>query len=211
MEQAGEYEIAAPRQTVWDALNNPDVLKRSLDGCQSMEQIDDATYAASVKAKVGPVSALFKADLEITDRHEPESYTINASAKGGAAGFGKGTARVQLADAGSGTLLTYTVSANVGGKLAQIGSRLIDGAARKMADDFFARFRTEVEREDGAAGSGEDAAAGSREDGAAGSCEDAAAGAVDGTPTEDRFQNSNQWLVWAIVFGVLVLTIVLTL
>ena len=153
MEQTGEYRIAAPRDQVWAALNDPEVLQQCIDGCQSMTQTGDVTYIAAVKAKIGPVSALFTADLELADLDPPNSYTINASAKGGAAGFGKGAAGVTLRDDGpadgtaderAGTLLTYTVQANVGGKLAQIGSRLIDGAARKMADDFFAKFSTLV-------------------------------------------------------------------
>ena len=150
MEQTGEYTISAPRDKVWAALNDPEVLKRCIDGCQSMEQTGDTEFAAAVKAKIGPVSALFKADLTLMDLDPPNSYTIKASAKGGAAGFGKGTASVSLADQGDDTQLSYAVNANVGGKLAQIGSRLIDSAARKMADDFFARFRDELGAPDAA-------------------------------------------------------------
>jgi len=100
LEQVGEYRISAPRETVWAALNDPETLKKCIDGCQSMEQTAEDTFAAAVKAKIGPVSALFKADLTLADRNPPTSYAINASAKGGAAGFGKGVARVTLNDDG---------------------------------------------------------------------------------------------------------------
>lgn len=205
MEQAGEYKIAASRDAVWAALNDPEVLKRCIDGCQSMEQTSDTTFVTAVKAKIGPVSALFKADLTLADLDPPNSYTINASAKGGAAGFGKGAAGVVLTDAGADTLLSYTVNANVGGKLAQIGSRLIDGAARKMADDFFARFTEEVGGEASALSDAETAAV-----------EDAPAGAEGApAPVEERpeadYQPSQQWIIWAIMFGILLLAVVLTL
>jgi len=193
LEQAGEYRISAPRETVWTALNDPEILKKCIDGCQSMEQTADDSFAAAVKAKIGPVSALFKADLTLADLNPPTSYTINASAKGGAAGFGKGIAQVTLSDEGDDTLLNYTVDANVGGKLAQIGSRLIDGAARKMADDFFAKFSREV-----------------------GTASTEASQAADAESTSDAvspegYQNSQQWKIWAIMFAILVLAVVLTL
>lgn len=144
MEQTGEYRIAAGRQRVWDALNDPDVLARCIAGCESMAKIADDVYQAAVKAKIGPVSATFAAELELTDIDEPHSYVINVSVKGGAAGFGKGSAKVTLEAADVETLLRYQASASVGGKLAQIGSRLIDSAARKMADDFFSAFKDEI-------------------------------------------------------------------
>ena len=140
MQQNGEYLIPAPVETVWQALNDPEVLGACIPGCQSVTQVDDTHFDASVKAKVGPVSATFQAGLELTDLNPPNSYTIAGNVKGGAAGFGKGTAAVSLADADGGTRLSYEVNANVGGKLAQVGSRLVDGAARKMADDFFSAF-----------------------------------------------------------------------
>ena len=192
MEQAGDFRIAADRTTVWNALNDPEILKRCIDGCQSMEQTGDSSFATAVKAKIGPVSALFKADLQLADLDPPNSYTIHANAKGGAAGFGKGTAGVQLSDDGAGTLLTYSVNANVGGKLAQIGSRLIDGAARKMADDFFANFAREV------GGSVDEASP-------------AAPAEAVSERSDDDYQPSQQWIIWAIMFGVLILAVVLTL
>lgn len=220
MEQAGEYQIAASRDVVWAALNDPEVLKRCIDGCQSMEQTSETTFATAVKAKIGPVSALFKADLELQDINPPTSYTIQANAKGGAAGFGKGTAGVALEDANGGTLLTYTVNANVGGKLAQIGSRLIDGAARKMADDFFARFAAEVGAPGDAAADAVPAPESAVQAGVdavdqPGLAEDSAAGSdtpdASGTPTEPTRQPSQQWIIWGIMFAILILAVVLTL
>ena len=212
MEQAGEYVVRAARDAVWAALNDPETLRKCIDGCQSMEQVDETHYATAVKAKIGPVSALFKADLALEDLDPPNSYSINASAKGGAAGFGNGVARVQLSDAGEDTLLQYTVSANVGGKLAQIGSRLIDGAARKMADDFFARFSAEVGRPE------DPAAENDTDGGAEASAAEPAPADAPGTasvPSEGRspddYQPSQQWKIWAIMFGILLLAVVLTL
>jgi carbon monoxide dehydrogenase subunit G len=144
VEQSGEYRITADRATVWAALNDPQVLARCIDGCQTMTQPEPGRFDAKVKARVGPVSATFDAQLTLEDVVPSEGYTIKANVKGGPAGFARGTARVGLADAGADTVLNYRVDASIGGKLAQVGSRLIDGAARKMADDFFARFRSEV-------------------------------------------------------------------
>ncbi|MDE0364645.1 MAG: carbon monoxide dehydrogenase subunit G [Gammaproteobacteria bacterium] len=144
MDQSGEYRIPAERADVWRALNDPDTLKRCIDGCQSMERRPDGGFAAVVKARVGPVRAVFNAALDLADINPPESYTINVAVKGGPAGFARGSAAVTLAAQGEETMLRYAASANIGGKLAQIGSRLIDGAARKMADDFFKAFHAEM-------------------------------------------------------------------
>jgi carbon monoxide dehydrogenase subunit G len=140
MQQSGEYRIGAAREAVWRALNDLDVLSRSIDGCQSMTQIGGEAFRATVKAKIGPVSALFTADVELTELDPPRSYTLKANAKGGAVGFGRGTAKVALVEEGGATLLRYEVEGAVGGKLAQVGQRLIDASARKMADDFFYKF-----------------------------------------------------------------------
>ncbi|MFI4976850.1 MAG: CoxG family protein [Caulobacterales bacterium] len=140
MQQAGEYRIGAPIDAVWRALNDPDVLARCIDGCEAMTKVGDDAFAATVKAKVGPLSATFTGEIKLTDLNPPRSYTLEGSVKGGAAGFGKGTAKVSLSEDGAATLLRYEVEGSVGGKLAQVGQRLIDGAARKMADDFFASF-----------------------------------------------------------------------
>ena len=143
MEQSGEYRIAASREDVWAALNDPDVLGACIDGCESITRSDEQHFDVAVKAKIGPVSATFQAQLELTDLNPPISYVINGNAKGGAAGFAKGSANVSLTEEGDVTLLRYGVKANVGGKLAQIGSRLIDGTAKKYATEFFETF-TEI-------------------------------------------------------------------
>jgi carbon monoxide dehydrogenase subunit G len=145
MEMNGSRQIAAPREVVWAALNDPEVLKSAIPGCQELSGSPDEGFAATVKQKVGPVSATFQGRVQLADIVPLTSYTISGEGKGGAAGFAKGSAAVSLADSEGGTLLTYEVTAHVGGKLAQLGSRLIDGFAKKMADAFFDNFRTAVE------------------------------------------------------------------
>jgi carbon monoxide dehydrogenase subunit G len=145
MELQGSRQIAADRATVWAALNDPEVLKAAIPGCQEMSGSAAEGFEATVKQKVGPVSATFHGKVELSNVVEGESYTISGEGKGGAAGFAKGGADVRLEDAGGGTLLTYDVKASVGGKLAQLGSRLIDGFAKKMADQFFENFQKTVE------------------------------------------------------------------
>jgi len=145
MEMAGSIRIPADRQRVWDALNDPDVLRQCIPGCEAIDRTGDHEFNASVRAKVGPVSARFTGRIELTDMVPPERYTITGQGSGGAAGFAKGGADVRLSDDGPGaTMLTYTVRAQVGGKLVQIGSRLIDATARKYADEFFTKFNEVV-------------------------------------------------------------------
>jgi carbon monoxide dehydrogenase subunit G len=136
---SGEHVIAAPRERVWAALNDPEVLRRSIDGCESLDRLSDTSFAAKVTARIGPVKAPFGGKITLSEIDAPKSYTISGEGSGGV-GMAKGSARVILVDQGGVTRLSYTVAADVSGKLAQIGSRLIDGAARKMADDFFGRF-----------------------------------------------------------------------
>jgi carbon monoxide dehydrogenase subunit G len=140
MDMTGEYRIAAPREKVWVALNDAEVLKQAIPGCDEIEKTSDTSFTAKVTAKVGPVKASFSGKVTLSDIDPPNGYTITGEGSGGVAGFAKGGAKVRLADEAGATLLTYTVEAQVGGKLAQIGSRLIDGTARKMAEDFFGRF-----------------------------------------------------------------------
>jgi carbon monoxide dehydrogenase subunit G len=145
MDMTGEYRIPAPRQKVWEALNDPDVLRASIPGCQSLEKVSDNEYSARVTAKVGPVKSTFNGGVTLSNINPPESYTISGEGKGGAAGFAKGGADVRLKEEGpEETVLTYNAKADVGGKLAQLGSRLIDGTARKMADEFFSNFKNQV-------------------------------------------------------------------
>ncbi|KAJ55599.1 carbon monoxide dehydrogenase [Actibacterium mucosum KCTC 23349] len=145
MELIESREIAAPRDQVWAALLDAEVLKTCVPGCETMEGSASEGFTAEVVQKVGPVKARFKGAVTISDVVEGQSCTLSGEGKGGAAGFAKGEARVTLADSETGTLLSYEVNAKVGGKLAQLGSRLIDGFARKMADQFFERFQATVE------------------------------------------------------------------
>ena len=140
MQLTGEYRIPAPRERVWEMLNDPDVLRASIPGCESLEAEGSDKFKAKVTAKVGPVKATFSGEVTLEDLNPPESYRIVGEGKGGVAGFAKGGADVNLAEDGADTLLSYTVDAQVGGKLAQIGGRLIDSTARKMADQFFGSF-----------------------------------------------------------------------
>jgi carbon monoxide dehydrogenase subunit G len=141
MKMTGEEVIAAPRQAVWDALNDPEILKQAITGCQEIKKKSDTEFEAKVVAKVGPVKASFTGDVKLSKLNPPRSYVITGEGKGGVAGFAKGGATVRLSDTGdSATKLSYDVDAQVGGKLAQIGSRLIDSAAKKMAADFFKKF-----------------------------------------------------------------------
>ena len=145
MDMTGEYRIPAPRERVWAALNDPDTLKASLPGCESLERVSDQEFAATVAAKVGPVRARFKGQVTLSDLNPPESYKISGEGKGGAAGFAKGGAAVRLVEESAEmTVLSYTAKADVGGKLAQLGSRLVDATAKKMADEFFENFRKQV-------------------------------------------------------------------
>lgn len=145
MEMKGTRQIAAPREVVWAALNDPEVLKASIPGCEELTGSPEEGFEATVKQKVGPVSAVFRGKVILTDVVPLMSYTITGEGKGGAAGFAKGGAEVSLAEAEGGTELAYVVRAAVGGKLAQLGSRLIDGFAKKMADTFFDNFKSAVE------------------------------------------------------------------
>jgi uncharacterized protein len=144
MDMTGQYRIPAPREQVWAALNDPAMLKASLPGCESLEKLSDHEFAATVVAKVGPVKAKFNGNVTLSNLNPPESYTISGEGKGGAVGFAKGGADVRLTEEGEVTVLTYTAKADVGGKLAQLGSRLIDGTAKKMADEFFDNFSQQV-------------------------------------------------------------------
>ena len=140
MDMNGEYRIAATRERVWQALNDPDILKQCIPGCEEMVKDSDTEFSAKVTARFGPVNARFGGRVTLSDQDPPNSYTISGEGSGGAAGFAQGGANVTLSPDGEVTVLRYSVVATAGGKLAQIGSRLIDAGARKMADDFFAQF-----------------------------------------------------------------------
>ena len=144
MEHGGSTLIKADRKTVWAALNDPEVLRACIPGCEEFSRIQDGEFEGKVTQKIGPVKATFRGKVELSDVVEMESYTISGEGKGGAAGFAKGSARVFLADADGGTELAYRVNARVGGKLAQIGSRLVSGAAKKVAEQFFKQFESRL-------------------------------------------------------------------
>ena len=206
MQQTGEWRISAPRADVWRALNDPAVLQRCIDGCESMTRSGDSQFVATVRAKVGPVSASFKGEVTLADLVPLTSYTLIGNGTGGAAGFARGEARVKLSDVSDGTLLSYEMDAKVGGKLAQIGSRLVDGAARKMADDFFARFCALLESEHGVTADGaSDAPRGAGAPTAVPTSSDT----VVASAAKNDAQSSQQWIIWAVVFGVLALALVL--
>jgi uncharacterized protein len=144
MKMQGAIDLPASRDQVWAKLNDPEVLKVCIPGVQSLEKLSDTEFVASAKIKVGPVGATFKGRVELQDLDPPNSYRIVGEGEGGIAGFAKGGALVTLTDSDLGTLLTYEVDANVGGKIMQLGGRLIDGVAKKMADQFFASFAEAV-------------------------------------------------------------------
>lgn len=165
MEMNGEQRIPATQQQTWEALNDPEVLKACVPGCESIEKLSDTDFQVLMMARVGPVSAKFKGKLTLSDLDPPNAYSIAFEGQGGVAGFGKGGAKVRLEAAGEETVLRYDVKASVGGKLAQIGSRLVDAAAKKIANEFFNAFNEHMAAQSGGAqthggGGGETHAAG---------------------------------------------------
>jgi len=144
MTMTGEQQLAAPREKVWAALNDSEVLKVCIPGCESLEKNSDTEFQVVATNKVGPVKARFKGKVRLTDLNPPNGYKISGEGDGGIAGFAKGGATVTLTEKDGGTLLSYNVEAQIGGKIAQLGQRLINGVAKKLADDFFAKFATAV-------------------------------------------------------------------
>jgi carbon monoxide dehydrogenase subunit G len=144
MDMTGERRIAAPRGKVWDALNDPTVLKASIPGCETLEKQSDTAMKATAVVKVGPMTGRFSGNVELSELDPPNGYTISGEGQGGVLGFAKGGAKVRLSDDGPGTLLAYEVHAQVGGKMAQLGARLIDASAKQMADAFFDRFSAQL-------------------------------------------------------------------
>jgi carbon monoxide dehydrogenase subunit G len=144
MDMSGERRIAASRGKVWDALVDPAILKASIPGCESLEKQSDTAMKATAVVKVGPMTGRFTGNVQLTDLDPPNGYTISGDGQGGVLGFAKGGAKVRLSDDGVGTLLAYEVHAQVGGKMAQLGARLIDASAKQMADAFFDRFSAQL-------------------------------------------------------------------
>jgi uncharacterized protein len=147
MTMTGEVMLPADRPAVWAALNDPEVLKRCIPGCEALEKVSDTEFQAVAKLAIGPVKATFKGKVALSDIDVPSGYTISGEGQGGVAGFAKGGAKVRLADAEAGTRMTYDVEAQVGGKIAQLGGRLINGVAKKYADEFFANFAKQLATE----------------------------------------------------------------
>ena len=145
MDISGEYRLSMGRQEVWDALLDPAVLRRCIPGCEELERVGDDKYRAKVKTAIGPVKATFTSALEITNTNPPESYRLEGEGKAGAVGFGKGFSDVTLTEDGDVTVLRYSAEFQVGGRLAQLGSRLVVSATRKIADDFFSRLTAEID------------------------------------------------------------------
>jgi len=140
MEMTESREIGAPRAVVWIALNDPEILRQCIPGCESLEKLSDTEMQAKVTLKIGPVKATFKGTVTLKDLDPPSAYTISGEGSGGAAGHAKGSASVQLEENGAGTILRYAVKVQIGGKLAQLGGRLIDATAKKLAGEFFTKF-----------------------------------------------------------------------
>jgi carbon monoxide dehydrogenase subunit G len=147
MEMQGSRLLAITQQQAWDALNDPEVLKTCIAGCDKVESTGENQFAVGVAIKIGPVSAKFSGKIALADMAPPQSYTLSFEGQGGPAGFGKGTAKVLLTPVAGGTELSYSVQASVGGKIAQLGQRLIDGVAKSMAEDFFKRFDQEMQKQ----------------------------------------------------------------
>lgn len=147
MDMQGSRQLAVTQQQAWNALNDPEVLKRCIPGCDKVEVNGDNQYAVGMALKIGPVAAKFSGKILLSDINPPSSYKLGFDGQGGVAGFGKGSAQVTLVPNNEGCELGYTVNAQVGGKIAQLGQRLIDGAAKNLAEDFFKRFDEEMQRQ----------------------------------------------------------------
>jgi uncharacterized protein len=147
MDMQGTRQLTVTQRQAWDALNNPEVLKTCIPGCDKVDATGENQYSIGMSIKIGPVAAKFSGKISLSDIVPPESYTISFDGQGGVAGFGKGAAQVKLLPLSSGCEMQYKVNAQVGGKIAQLGQRLVDGAAKSMAEDFFKRFDTEMQRQ----------------------------------------------------------------
>lgn len=147
MDVSGEYRLSVSRQAVWNALLDPEILQQCIPGCESFEKLADDHYRATVKTAIGPVKATFTSELRIVNPIPPESYRLEGEGKAGAVGFGRGAADVTLREEGGETILSYSADFQVGGRLAQIGSRLVVGATRKIADQFFGRLTSVIDEQ----------------------------------------------------------------
>lgn len=213
MDMTGEFRLNASREAVYDALNDPEILKQCIPGCEEIDKTSDTEMTAKVVAKVGPVKAKFSGAVTLSDLNRPESYTISGEGKGGAAGFAKGGAKVRLEEDGGGTLMHYEVHADIGGKLAQLGSRLIDGTAKKMAKDFFETFAGLVDGADASAAAEEAAAPASEAPGetpAAPAPQEAAPAPAAQTPEKSGGLSPMVWVVGVILLAAVAVLISLS-
>jgi uncharacterized protein len=187
MEMQGQRQLAVTQQQAWDALNDPAILKQCVAGCDVFEPTDETHFNVGMGLKIGPVSAKFSGKIELTDVQQPHHYQLNFEGQGGAAGFGKGQSKVTLTPNELGTLLDYTVNAQVGGKIAQLGQRLIDGVSKSMADDFFKRFDVVLQERypSDVSSSGEPTSAGGSNEA------QNALGGTDGNKSGDSSSNTN--------------------
>jgi hypothetical protein len=203
MDMTGEHRIPAPRDAVWRALNDPEILKQAIPGCEEVVKLSDTEFTAKVTSKIGPVSAKFAGKVTLSDLDPPNGYKISGEGQGGAAGFAKGGAEVKLEPGASDqeTVLRYTVHAAVGGKIAQIGSRLIDGVARKTAEQFFGKFAEIV------GGAGAEAAAATPVAAGEAPAERAAPSAVPAAEVPGRGLSPKIWIIALIVVVALLLAI----
>lgn len=209
MEMQNEQRLALPRQTVWDALNDPEVLKACIPGCESFDKAEENTYDATVSTKVGPVKARFKGRVTLQDLNPPESYTLSFEGQGGQAGFAKGNASVSLTEEEGETRVSYQVHATVGGKLAQLGSRLVNGAAQKTANDFFENFVQHMgggEEQTGEETAGETPAGGAQPQ--AGEADRGAGQQAEAQPAESKSGGGSAW-AWIVALIVIVVVIAL--
>jgi len=147
MDMQGTRLLGSTQEQAWEALNNPIILKACIPGCEKFELTEPNTYSVVVALKIGPVSAKFSGKVSLQDILPPNSYSLNFDATGGIAGFGKGESHVQLKEVGAGVELSYTVNSKVGGKIAQLGQRLIDGVAKSLAEDFFTKFEEQLKKQ----------------------------------------------------------------
>jgi carbon monoxide dehydrogenase subunit G len=206
MKMEDEIRIDAPRAQVFAALNDPEILKQAIPGCQELEKVSDTEMTATVQAKVGPVKAKFSGKVILSDINPPEGYTISGEGTGGAAGFAKGSARVTLVEDSGATLLRYAVDADVGGKLAQIGNRLIEGTSKKLAGEFFESFSALVSSAPASAPA--DAAPGDFAPPAAMSAEPAPAAPAPEVPMAARSVSPWAWATAAVVAALIAIGLI---
>lgn len=208
MKMEDEIRIDAPRAQVFAALNDPEILKQAIPGCQELEKVSDTEMTATVQAKVGPVKAKFSGKVVLSDINPPEGYTISGEGTGGAAGFAKGSARVTLVEDGGATLLRYAVDADVGGKLAQIGNRLIEGTSKKLAGEFFESFSALVSSESVASAPSADAATAEAAQSAATPAEPAPAALAPEAPMAARSVSPWAWATAAAVAALIAIGLI---